>query len=333
MKKIILPIVALALCGGSLNSWAQSSAVAAAPGLAGNSSAAANANDTPVDGYFNTTAFENATPFNYPNVDKNNVRLYKRIWRDIDLADPRNQSFAMPGSSLIEIILNGVKSGSLTAYDPIPTAENPSGDGFKTKMTYDQLMNKLADSVLVPKFDAQGNQTSSQMVRNDFDPSKITKFRIKEDIFYDKQRAKTETRIVGVAPLMNLESNGQSYGTASICWLYFPQLRSSLAKVDVSDPDRNMLDMSMDDLFVQRKFAGMIVKESNALGQVIKDYTHDENKEREAMLAEQKIQAYKNKIWQYGNSNDKKAADSAQKPAAAAQKSSPDKNSIAKLDK
>jgi hypothetical protein len=97
-----------------------------------------------------------------------------------------------------------------------------------------------------------------------------------------------------------------------------------------------MLDMSMDDLFVQRKFAGSIVKESNALGQVIKDFTHDENKDREAMLAEQRIQAYKNKIWQYGtnNSNSKKAAAPEKKPVAATSKTSaPEKNSIAKADK
>lgn len=255
---------------------------------------------SPVDGYFNTAIYEKASPFNYPSVDKNNVRLYKRVWRDIDLSDPQNQSFAMPGSTLIEVILAGIKSGKITAYDPVPTPQNPTGDNFKVKLTYDQVMNKLTDSVLVPKYDQDGKLVSSSIQRNDFNPQNITKFRIKEDIFYDKQRSKTETRIVGIAPMSTLNFNGQNYGTAVNFWIYFPQARNAFVTVDVSDPDRNMVDMTMDDLFIQRRFNAMIVKESNSLGQVIKDFTQNENREREAMLAEQKIQEYKAKIWQYG---------------------------------
>src|SRR5690606_42004729 len=98
----------------------------------------------------------------------------------------------------------------------------------------------------------------AQMTLNEFNPERVTKFRIKEDIFFDKQRGRLETRIIGVAPLMDISSSAElaeSVGSTPAFWLYFPQLRYTLVKVDVFDPDKGLYVMSMDDLFVRRTFA------------------------------------------------------------------------------
>lgn len=246
------------------------------------------------DGFYQANNLEDAVPFAYPAINMKNIRFYKRVWRDIDLSDEQNYIFATPGSSLIEAIMKGINEGKLTPY-------SPEDDSFQTKMTAKEGVARFADSVLVPIFDDEGNQIDAQMALNEFNPESVTKFRIKEDIFFDKQRGRLETRIIGVAPLMNISSSvelAQSVGATPAFWLYFPQLRYTLVKVDVSDPDRGLYDMSMDDLFVQRKFESTIIRESSPGMQ--QNFQYAENAEQQAQDAreiEEKLEAYKERLW------------------------------------
>ena len=247
------------------------------------------------DGFYQANNLENAVPFAYPKVNMKNIRFYKRVWRDIDLSNEENYIYAIPGASLIEAIMKGINEGKLTPY-------SPEDDSFKTKMTASEGVSRFADSVLVPIFDNEGNQIDAQMALNEFNPERVTKFRIKEDIFFDKQRGRLETRIIGVAPLMNISSStelAESVGSTPAFWLYFPQLRYALVKVDVSDPDRGLYDMSMDDLFVQRKFASTIIRESSpsAMRQETQYAENALQQLQEAQQIEDKLEAYKEKLW------------------------------------
>src|SRR5690606_24318320 len=127
------------------------------------------------------------------------------------------------------------------------------------------------------------------------------KFRIKEDLFFDKQRGRLETRIIGIAPLMDISTSAElaeSIGSTPAFWLYFPQLRYILVKMDASDPDKGLYDMSMDDLFVQRKFDSKIIRESSPGGQ--QSAALDPTKAQQSTVQiEDKIEEYKNKLWAY----------------------------------
>ncbi|MCD0486877.1 gliding motility protein GldN [Pedobacter sp. MC2016-14] len=212
-----------------------------------------------VDGYSHSTVYDNAKPFPMPVIKQSNIRFYKRVYRDIDLTDKQNAIFATPGATLIEAIMKDIAAGKLTVYDA-------TDDSFKKKLSAKEGMARFTDSVMVPKFDNEGNQIGGTMTLNEFNPEKITKFRIKEDIFLDKQRGKMETRIVGLAPLMDITSNAElaaSVGATPAFWLYYPQVRYTMVKMDISDVERNLFDMSMDDIFLQRKFASKIIREGN----------------------------------------------------------------------
>jgi hypothetical protein len=58
-----------------------------------------------VDGHYRETNLKGAKPFAFPKENKNNIKFYKRIWREIDLTDSSNKIFAMPGETLIALIL------------------------------------------------------------------------------------------------------------------------------------------------------------------------------------------------------------------------------------
>ncbi|SJN50144.1 GldN [Sphingobacterium sp. JB170] len=246
------------------------------------------------DGFYQVNNLEDAVPFAYPEVNLKNIRFYKRVWRDIDLKDQRNYIYAVPGNSLMEVIMKAIGEGKLTPY-------SPEDDSFKSKLSASEGMARFADSVLIPIFDDEGNQIDSRMALNEFNPEKVTKFRIKEDIFFDKQRGRLETRIIGVAPLMDITTSAelaQSVGSTPAFWLYFPQLRYALVKVDISDPDRGLYDMTMDDLFVQRKFASKIVRESSPGMLQQAQYAGGDSLQTDnsASLAD-KLDTYKKKLW------------------------------------
>lgn len=245
------------------------------------------------DGFYQANNMEDAVPFAYPEVNKKNIRFYKRVWRDIDLKDEKNNVLAIPGNSLIEVVMKAIEKGKLSLY-------SPDDDSFKGRLSAQEGMSRFADSVLVPIFDGEGNQIDSKMALNEFDPARVTKFRIKEDIFFDKQRSRLETRIIGVAPLMNITTSAElaeSVGATPAFWLYFPQLRYSLIQVDISDPDKGLYDMTMDDFFVQNKFASAIVRESSpGMLQNLKE-TENGGQQLDGKKVEEKLDAYKKKLW------------------------------------
>lgn len=242
------------------------------------------------DGFYQANNLEDAVPFAYPEINMKNIRFYKRVWRDIDLKDEKNYLLAVPGNSLIEIIMKGIETGKLSPY-------SPEDDSFKGKMTAREGLARFADSVLVPIFDDEGNQIDSKMALNEFDPQRVTKFRVKEDLFFDKQRSRMESRIIGIAPLMNITTSSElaeSVGSTPAFWLYFPQLRYSLVKVDITDPEKGLYDMTMDDLFVQKKYASTIIRESSAGMMKMAD---EASQLQDSKEIEQKIDAYKKKLW------------------------------------
>lgn len=245
------------------------------------------------DGFYQVNNMEDAVPFAYPEVNRKNIRFYKRVWRDIDLKDEKNAILAVPGNSLIEVVMKAIEKGKLSLY-------SPDDDSFKGRLSAQEGMARFADSVLVPIFDGEGNQIDSKMALNEFDPTRVTKFRVKEDIFFDKQRSRLETRIIGVAPLMNITTSAElaeSVGATPAFWLYFPQLRYSLVQVDISDPDKGLYEMSMDDFFVQNKFASTIVRESSpGMLQNLKE-TENGGQQLDGKKVEEKLDAYKKKLW------------------------------------
>lgn len=248
----------------------------------------------PVDGYYKQKSLLGAKPFAFPKENKNNIKFYKRIWREIDLTDSSNKIFAMPGETLISLVMDAIKYKKLIAY---------KDEGFKKQMTYTQVMKSFADSALVPILDSiTGDVLGYKTVFNDFNPDSVTKFEIKEDIYFDKVRGRVITQIIGLSPVIKLKSSAGDYiGDMHPFWLYYPQCRNLFAAREVIDPQRDIYNESYDDMFVQRRFRSVIVKESNPADLRIKDkFPNDEKRQkRESDRIEREIQSYKKNLWKY----------------------------------
>lgn len=248
----------------------------------------------PVDGFYKQPLLRGAKAFAFPDENKYNIKFYKRLWRHIDLTDSVNRIFSMPGQTLMSIIMDALKAQKIIAY---------SDEGFTKAMSYQKVLRVLSDSTIVTDLDSlTGDAIGSHSVYVPFNPDSVTKLEIKEDIFYDKVRGRLITRIIGLSPIKKVKSSaGDVIGEQHPFYLYFPQCRNVLASREVFDTQRDIYDMSYDDLFISRNFKTLIVKESNPGDLRIKDkYPNDEEKQKqEAERIERELREYKKNLWKY----------------------------------
>jgi len=256
--------------------------------------------DRPLDGYYKKSNILNAKVIPYPNLRESDVAYAKRVWREIDVREKMNQYLNSPKQRLIEVLMNAIAAGELTAYDPIPNKDDPDGDSFSTPLTPDQARAKMADSSTVDKFDANGNKIGSVLVAGEFNPDSVVKFRLKEDWVFDKQRSVFEPRIIGIAPMVRPHSSGTILlGYQPAFWIYFPEARPILAVKEIVSKDNDNTGLSFDDIFMKRIFTSYIVKVSNDKDEAIKDYAQGIDKLYESERIKKSLMDWELNLWQY----------------------------------
>ena len=255
--------------------------------------------ERPLDGYYQKTNILSAKVSPYASLRESDVMFRKRVWREIDLREKVNMIFASPKSRLITILTDAIQAGELTAYDASSTKDDVNGDEFSVVLKPEEAMSKFADSVLVPIFDNDGNQTGTVVKPGEFNPDSIIKFRIKEDWIFDKQRSVFEPRIIGIAPMIKISAAGQSFDEQPAFWIYFPEARHLLVTKAVVNRNNDATGLSYDDIFMKRVFASYIVKESNPEDLRIKDYAVGIDKLYESERVKKDLMDFEHDLWSF----------------------------------
>jgi gliding motility associated protien GldN len=257
--------------------------------------------DRPLDGYYKKTNILSAKVTPYPSLREADVAYAKRIWREIDLRMKMNTYLASPKSRLIDVLMNAIANGELTAYDATPDAKvDPDGDSFSRPLTPEQAKSKIGgDSTAVDKFDKDGNKVGSTIVAGEFIPDSIVKFRLKEDWVFDRQRGIFEPRIIGIAPMIKPKAGGVDLDYQPAFWIYFPDARQVLAVKEVVNHHSDATGLSFDDVFMKRLFDSYIVKVSNDKDDRIKDYAQGIDKLYEAEKVKKSLMDWELNLWQY----------------------------------
>lgn len=259
--------------------------------------------ERPLDGYYKKSNILSAKVTPYPNLRESDVAFAKRVWREIDVRDKMNTYLASPKRRLIDVLLDAITAGELTAYDPTPGKKDDiNGDSFSTPLNGAQAKGRLsgADSSVVKKFDANGNEIGSTMVASEFNPDSVLKYRIKEDWVFDRQRSIFEPRIIGIAPLVKPKGVGAAdvdYQPAF--WIYFPEARQILATKEVVSRASDATGLSFDDVFMKRIFTSYIVKQSNDKDERVKDYAQGIDKLYESERIKKTLMDWELNLWQY----------------------------------
>lgn len=257
-------------------------------------------NDPPVDGLFaDGGGFIDTKPISYPPLRKADVMWEKRIWRVIDMKQKINQPFYYPidphnhWRNLITVIMDALKEGSITAYDITNT------DEFLVPLTYQEVINRQVDTFHktfrrpYPPYDEYDS-----LIYSSFDPTKVMRFRIKEDWFFDKQRSQLMVRIIGICPVMMKELNGVEY-PEPMFWIYFPEARPILAESLVFNRHNDAMRLTYDDIFWKRMFGSLIYKESNVYDRRISEYASGLEALYESERVKNELLRFEHDLWEF----------------------------------
>jgi gliding motility associated protien GldN len=218
------------------------------------------------------------TPLSYAHLREDDAVYKQRIWREIDTREKMNLAFRYAvnedngNQRFISILINAIKGG-VTAFDA-------SDDRFTTPLTLDQAMSQFGskvDHTPVQKLDDPTVIDHYCRTTNTVNLDLVTRYKVKEEVVFDKNTSRLYTRILGIAPMMpHVLSDGTSAGDGqlnTLFWLYYPDLRPSLAKYDCYNPKNFGARMSWEDLFESRMFSSYITKSTldNPFDQYLKE--------------------------------------------------------------
>lgn len=129
------------------------------------------------------------------------------------------------------------------------------------------LLNKLIQDSSILAY-SEDEFWESKSVNLEMKNKEVLGFKIEEDVFFDKDRLVSETRIIGISPVV-LDRNEND--TIDYYWVYFPYLRPFLAKEVIKNDELPSTINSLDDLFFYRYFFGNILRKSNVYDRKLAD--------------------------------------------------------------
>jgi gliding motility associated protien GldN len=211
-----------------------------------------------------TSNLRDRTPLPYENLRADDALFRHKIWREIDTREKMNLPFRYAADEnngnqrFISILFQALQDSAVTVFDPID-------DRFTTPMTRGDVVKKLAgEPIVVPVYDSLGNISRYDTKSRDIVLDSFYKFRIKEEVIFDKESSRLFWRILGIAPVMNVYTaqTNQYVGTQELFWVYYPDMRPTFAKYEVYNGKNYSGRMSWEELFESRMFYGRIVKSS-----------------------------------------------------------------------
>jgi gliding motility associated protien GldN len=192
----------------------------------------------------------------------------QRVWREIDVHEKMNLPFVYKASEdngnqrFISILLNLIHSGDVTAFDAA------IDDRFTTPMTFRQIAESMVGkphTIQIPDMtqDPDGSKglTKDTTIQEDFNPDQVERYEIKEEWVFDKESSRMYVRILGIAPEKTiLNADGSFRAVLPIFWVYYPDLRTFLAKYEAYNGKNYGARMSWEELFESRMFSSRVVK-------------------------------------------------------------------------
>ena len=254
-----------------------------------------------------TTVLKDRIPLVYEHLRADDAVYRHKVWREIDTREKINLPFRYSADGdngnqrFISILMSWIQD------DSTATVFNSVDDRFTTPMTKAEVAQVLSgDVVEVPIYNENGELTGTKQMNNEVNLDSIYKFRIKEEVIFDKESSRLFWRILGIAPVKNIvTSQGVDLGESELFWAYYPDLRATFAKHEVYNGKNFGARMSWEELFESRMFYGRIIKSTidNPYDNLIKNYKSLSDNPILQLLEGENIKEqifnYEQDLWEY----------------------------------
>jgi gliding motility associated protien GldN len=258
--------------------------------------------DAPYNGVYKKEANQSRKPIDYTPLRESDVMWSKRVWRMIDLREKMNLPLYYPQGNEV----NGVKNLAEVLYTSIVTEGTLRAyefgfddQDFEKQLTATEVEAKVNKEKMITKVDLDDPTIEyDTIIRELFNTTRIKKYLIKEDWFFDKQRSVLDVRIIAICPLYN-DAEDASKAPEALFWIYFPHAREVLAQHDVFNRFNTAERKTFDDIFWKRQFSSYIVKEENVYNRTIVDYKTGMDALLEAERIKLDIVNFEHDLWEF----------------------------------
>jgi gliding motility associated protien GldN len=240
----------------------------------------------------------------YPYLREADVMYFRRVWQEMDLKQKINHPYYYPvdpiedRSNLFDVIRDGLLiEGSLVAYSTGPIGDE---DEFTIPLSPDSIRKILNPIERIDEWDEFGEKIGFKEIITPIESDKITRYRLKEDWIWDRQRSERYVRIIGIAPMIeDYDRDGDSMGYAPLFWLYYPECRYVFANADVFNLFNDAQRRTYEDLFQKRYFSSYIVKHSNVYDRSIGEFARGMDALAESERIKEELFNLEHDLWHY----------------------------------
>ncbi|MES2285073.1 MAG: gliding motility protein GldN [Bacteroidota bacterium] len=289
MKKLKFILVMLIVTNFTFDSKAQDPGVIKPP--------------TYPDGIYTKENSNNRRAIPYPYLREADVMWSKRVWRVIDLKEKINHPLYYPTApladrkSLFDVLKDAaIKEGRVKCF-------SPTDDEFRIEFTKSEVEGLLVnwDSTNQTEDPNNPGTMMTSPLKKEVTSEEITKYWIKEDWFFDKQRSVLDVRIIGLQVVIakKTESGEDAGGDKPLFWVYFPEIRPLLANQEVYMRHNDSERRTLEDIFWKRMFSSYVIKETNVYDRYISEYTSGINALFEAERVKEDIFKFEHDLWHF----------------------------------
>ena len=287
--------------------------------------------DTVIDGAYEKVHNQTKPQaYKYPKIKEKDIVWSRTIWREIDLKQKINHHFYYPAiqnrenlnpekMSLIDVVMEALQYGDSSKYRAffIPLNSAPGNEFKYGTLTREQkalIGTEPSDSI--PLRDEDGDVlrdtipspgypfgTNKILMKpgevDDFNRTEVTKWRIKEEWFFDKHRSSMDVRIIGMCPIQTKIVDSTVKETP-LFWIYFPEWRDLFVQTKVANFTKNNAQQrSYLGILEKRMFAGRIIQESNIMNRRVTDYMIGLDAILESNRIKEEIFNIEHDMWEY----------------------------------